>query len=481
MGFKLKLNKIIILGFIIFLFTFFFSCTDNGDPKIYTVVYDSSVGGSVVGELSQTVVAGANATEVTALAETGYIFSNWSDGIESEKREDLNITQNLSVTAIFMKLTYQVNYYAGLDGVIEGDQSQIIGYGENSFPVQAIPNEGYEFFRWSDGLDNPERSENNVVDNISVEASFIKLEKIYTYNYNNATDNIITTEVTISFESFEDVKLIVPIKENSIFGGWFLDKDISIQVSDESGDLIIGKEIFQHQSNQFYAKWTAKTQITYKILMVFVTEIHTIIDGFAIDYKMKNIDKQIFELMQRELSKYLNEWFYGLVNFEIDILYTTIPLNEKNFDSGNNSGKITYYIMADNIPEVEGIIRDYHSVITSFSMNDFDWILHSVSGMGSIKFACIHWEDFIGRDADNEAFSNSLLDITSFNWNTFKEAYLHEFTHTIEQSLDVYEFHSIFLNNSSFDHLTLIKLYLLNQLVIDGNKVGIPYSYWLDL
>jgi hypothetical protein len=44
---------------------------------------------------------GANGTEVTAVPNTGYHFVDWSDGVLTPSRTDLNVTGNINVTAAF--------------------------------------------------------------------------------------------------------------------------------------------------------------------------------------------------------------------------------------------------------------------------------------------------------------------------------------------------------------------------------------------
>ena len=68
----------------------------------YTLTYSAGEGGTISGSASQTVVSGASGVEVTAVADSGYGFSQWSDGVLTAARTDTNITANLSVTATFV-------------------------------------------------------------------------------------------------------------------------------------------------------------------------------------------------------------------------------------------------------------------------------------------------------------------------------------------------------------------------------------------
>ncbi len=66
-----------------------------------TLSYASTAYGSISGSSSQIVRYGANGTAVTAVPITGYRFVRWSDDSIDNPRTDLNVTSNLSVTAIF--------------------------------------------------------------------------------------------------------------------------------------------------------------------------------------------------------------------------------------------------------------------------------------------------------------------------------------------------------------------------------------------
>jgi len=70
----------------------------------FHAVYFASNGGSIVGDISQYVKKGKDATEVTAVANEGFRFVEWSDGLTTASRQDKAITAKLSVTAKFEAL-----------------------------------------------------------------------------------------------------------------------------------------------------------------------------------------------------------------------------------------------------------------------------------------------------------------------------------------------------------------------------------------
>jgi len=71
------------------------------DWTYYSLYYIAGSGGAITGSSTQFVVHGSNGQEVTATPNTGYYFVKWSDDITNTTRTDLNITNNLSVTAQF--------------------------------------------------------------------------------------------------------------------------------------------------------------------------------------------------------------------------------------------------------------------------------------------------------------------------------------------------------------------------------------------
>ena len=58
------------------------------------------------------------------------------------------------------------------EGVIEGDDTQIIEKGGTTTEIIAVADDGYAFVEWSDGLKDPHRSEINVEEDLILEAVF---------------------------------------------------------------------------------------------------------------------------------------------------------------------------------------------------------------------------------------------------------------------------------------------------------------------
>ena len=73
----------------------------------FTVKYLAGTGGKISGKATQTVEKDGSTTAVTAVADSGYVFSKWSDGSTSAVRTDKNIKADMTVTAIFTKVIVQ--------------------------------------------------------------------------------------------------------------------------------------------------------------------------------------------------------------------------------------------------------------------------------------------------------------------------------------------------------------------------------------
>ena len=137
----------------------------------YTLTYTAGAGGTIEGEAVQSVLGGDSGTAVTAVPNEGYAFVRWSDGVTTATRTDTDVVGNISVTAEFASLCH-LTYVAGEGGTIEGETVQSVPVGGSGTAVTAVPNEGYAFVRWSDGVTTATRTDEDVASNISVTAEF---------------------------------------------------------------------------------------------------------------------------------------------------------------------------------------------------------------------------------------------------------------------------------------------------------------------
>lgn len=80
----------------------------------YTV--DDDLHGYIEGDFIQRIEKGDNCTGVLAIAEDGYVFKKWNDGVTDPYRQDLNILSNASYQAIFELLEESQDSEPDADG-----------------------------------------------------------------------------------------------------------------------------------------------------------------------------------------------------------------------------------------------------------------------------------------------------------------------------------------------------------------------------
>jgi len=178
------------------------SVTVEFETITYTLTYTASVGGSITGTPTQTVNHGEDGTPVTAVPDDGYHFVKWSDGLTTATRTDANVTANLTAEAEFAINTYTLTYTASVGGSITGIPTQTVSHGEDGTPVTAVPDDGYYFVKWSDGLTTATRTDANVTANLTSEAEFAI--NTYTLTYTASVGGSITGTPTQTVSHGED-------------------------------------------------------------------------------------------------------------------------------------------------------------------------------------------------------------------------------------------------------------------------------------
>lgn len=76
----------------------------GASDKFIEVTYIVDEGGEISGEAEQLVLPGEDAEPVLAVAEDGWIFMGWDDGIAAPYRSDKGISEPLIVTAMFERV-----------------------------------------------------------------------------------------------------------------------------------------------------------------------------------------------------------------------------------------------------------------------------------------------------------------------------------------------------------------------------------------
>ena len=150
-------------------------------PTVYSLTYSAGTNGTIIGSASQSVIGGANGTVVTATANTGYHFVQWSDGLTTATRSESSVSGSISLSASFApngvqpptnSTTFTLTYIANSHGSISGDLKQTVSPSASGTSVTATPATGYHFVSWSDGLTAATRTDTDVLADRSYNANF---------------------------------------------------------------------------------------------------------------------------------------------------------------------------------------------------------------------------------------------------------------------------------------------------------------------
>ncbi len=140
-------------------------------------------------EGSDTNVDAGVPVNITATAAAGYNFVNWTAaptgnavfGNAAGASTNVTLTGSATISANFVRNFYTLTYIAGTGGSIQGPGSQTVAFGFNGAQVTALPEAGYSFSQWSDGVTTTTRTDTNVIGNIMVTAEFVINSYTLTY------------------------------------------------------------------------------------------------------------------------------------------------------------------------------------------------------------------------------------------------------------------------------------------------------------
>jgi len=156
--------------------------TANFAIDSHTLTYATDGHGTISGTAVQTVNHTDDGILVRAVANAGYKFVDWSDGLSTESRTDLNVTTDLSVTARFRKLSQPVIFVpvgtgTGLiDQAIPMYETKVVGQ---------IDNGGINILSYLQGQANFEAKESKLkqlvwhhikISNVDLEKKLVKIE-----------------------------------------------------------------------------------------------------------------------------------------------------------------------------------------------------------------------------------------------------------------------------------------------------------------
>ena len=115
----------------------------------YTITFSAGTGGTV-SPTSARVQYGGSA-ESTATANTGYTFTQWSNGTKTAKLTVTNVTANATYAASFGTNAYVITYQAGTGVASVTPTSETVNHGSNAAGSTATVATGYNFDGWYNG------------------------------------------------------------------------------------------------------------------------------------------------------------------------------------------------------------------------------------------------------------------------------------------------------------------------------------------
>lgn len=122
----------------------------------------------------QNVADGEKACKIKAVADPGYYFLEWSDGVKDAVRNDSNVKSSFAALAVFRKISdpITVAYKTNGGGRIDCYADQTVQAGYDCKTVTAIPDDNAVFMYWSDGVKTASRTDTRVLENKTVYAVF---------------------------------------------------------------------------------------------------------------------------------------------------------------------------------------------------------------------------------------------------------------------------------------------------------------------
>ncbi|MDE7439406.1 MAG: hypothetical protein K2N23_02745 [Clostridia bacterium] len=336
------------------------------------------------------------------------------------------------------------------------------------------------------------------------------MSKTFTLDFRTADTDITEQTIKVDYGKISESKFPVVQKEHYTFNGWYVwGQDKNDLIADANGKIIKGNEIFDIKPSRLIPSWTANETFTYKILLVYVTEVHAelptkIVEEHRtkqVDYVMSETERKFYQLTTKAVKAYLDDIMDGLVNFEVDEYFTTQSINAEDFGHPSSNGKKYISLFPDDIPEVQDILCNYDSALSAFCLNDLDRDFHYGDGSGTARYGEAYLdevlyvlnlhkltlEEFVeGVDPYNWVVGRGETETEKeyamrSEWQNWIDTFIHELSHTIEDRVNCYNYHKAIVElqrNQTIDDKYANKLYYMKSAPVEGENVGISYNFW---
>ena len=272
---------------------------------LYYIDYGSAENGKIVGETAQLVKRGEAAYEVKAVADEGYIFAGWTDGVKTEVRKDENVLGDIFVDPIFVKegTIFKVRYEVRMGGKII-EERDINGMAGNTTQYTAPKASlGYTYGLWSDGLESLERKDTAASDGETYVINMVPLSlgvptiEINVNDGTGITDRLTYKDCTVTMSNtdeedcFENINAQIRGRGNS---SWSYDKK-GFKLKFTAKRSMLGSE-YKAKSWIFISNYGDKSLLRNMI-------------GYDLSEELSGLK---YTVMHEFIDVYLNGEYYGL-------------------------------------------------------------------------------------------------------------------------------------------------------------------------
>ena len=227
----------------------------------YTATISAGAGGKVDPSGDKTDLLYGTSLDIKAIPDAGYLFQNWSDGSVLDERTII-ISQDTVLVANFKEdippVTYEFTVTAGEGGTVTQSKPNGSYEAGTTITLEAIPNKGYEFDKWSDENTSASRSITITDANITLKALFKEQSgtpSTYTLAISSAGGGKVNDEVNKTYESGEKVTIIATPDKDWTFDKW----------SDNNTEAVREITMYSDLTLIAYFKTTKKYEVTIKV------------------------------------------------------------------------------------------------------------------------------------------------------------------------------------------------------------------------
>ncbi|QNT75743.1 InlB B-repeat-containing protein [Dehalogenimonas etheniformans] len=193
---------------------------ETDSPQTFTITAGAGAGGTINPSGAVAVVSGGSQDFIVSPDSGYHIADILVDGASvgtTASYTFTNVTGDHSIAASFAINTYTLTYTADVHGSINGVSPQTVNYNGNGDPVTAVPDVGYHFVSWSDGILTASRTDINVTADISANASFAA--DIHTVTFDPQGGSLVVPQM-VGHGGLAALP-VPPTKPTFTFGGWY--------------------------------------------------------------------------------------------------------------------------------------------------------------------------------------------------------------------------------------------------------------------